>query len=391
MRQSRRLALLPLAHRLIAAASFVLLLSQAAAGQTPSAASGVETGAIAGAPFRIEVPDNWNGALVVYAHGYDAAKVPRPATNWDEARHAAIRTPFLSRGFAVAQSDFRTQGWAVKEALEDLEALRLHFIARHGKPSRTYLTGHSMGGFITVVMLEQHQDAYDGGLAICGPYLPALVFMTDSLFSMLVTFDAMFPDLLHLAHDGRLDLAAAPGPTPQQMGAALQASPEKAARYAARFREKPEAVPYILSFYREILRELMARAGGNPFDNLGTIYMGFGDDAALNRSIGRYAADPAARAYLLANASTTGRHISPILALHTTDDPIVDPEYANLYEVESAQAGSGDLFVQRFVVASGHCAVDAPLVGAAFDDLVRWVEKKEKPAAGEQKPPAASQ
>jgi pimeloyl-ACP methyl ester carboxylesterase len=386
MRQSRRRALLALAGQLIAAASCALLLSQAAAGQTPSAAPGVETGAIAGAPFRIEVPDHWNGALVVYAHGYDAVKVPRPATNWGQAE---VRTVFLSRGFAVAQSDFRTQGWAVKEALEDLEALRLHFIARHGKPSRTYLTGHSMGGFITIVMLEQHQDAYDGGLAICGPYLPALVFMTDSLFSMLVTFDAIFPGVLQLAHDGRLDPAAAPGPTPQQIGAALQASPEKAVRYAARFRVKPEAVPYILSFYREILRELITRAGGNPFDNLGTIYMGFGDDAALNRGIGRYAADPAARAYLLANASTTGRHVSPILALHTTDDPIVDPEYANLYQVESAQAGSGDLFVQRFVVASGHCAVDAPLVGAAFDDLVRWVEKKEKPAAGEQKPPAA--
>src|ERR1700742_2186983 len=30
----------------------------------------VHTGISAGAAYRIEVPDHWNGTLVVYAHGY---------------------------------------------------------------------------------------------------------------------------------------------------------------------------------------------------------------------------------------------------------------------------------------------------------------------------------
>lgn len=376
------------APRLLAFA-ILLLVASSARAQGPEATPGVETGSLDGAPFRIELPEHWNRRLVLYAHGYDMVKTPRQAPGWEDAQQAAFRAVFLSRGYAFAQSDYRSQGWAVKEALQDLEALRRHFVERHGAPARTYITGHSMGGFMTVVTLERHPEAYDGGLPLCGPYLPALTFMTDSLFSMLVTYDPMFPDVLHLAHDGRLDPAATPGPSPQQIGAALQTSPEKAVRYAARFREKPEALPAVLWFYREILRELIARAGGVPFDNRGTVYMGFGDDAALNRGIGRYAADPAAREYLVANASTTGKHQDPILAVHTTDDPVVDPEYANLYQVESDAAGSPDLFVQRFVVASGHCTIAPALVGAAFDDLVRWVEKKEEPAAGEQKPPAA--
>jgi pimeloyl-ACP methyl ester carboxylesterase len=357
-------------------------------GQTAPAGA-VETGALAGANYRIEMPARWNHQLVIYAHGYRTVRTPRLATNWDDMQQPALRSEFLSRGFAIAQTEYRTDGWAVKEAVEDLEALRLHFIRQHGRPAKTYIAGHSLGGLLTVITLEQRAGVYAGGLALCGPYLPALTVMTDSLFSMLVTFDALFPNVLHLGHDGVLDPAATAPPTSQAIGAALKASPEQALRYAARFREKPEAVPFILAFYREILRELVARAGGNPFDNTGTVYAGFGDDARLNREVGRYAANPSARAYLVANGSTTGRHTDPILAVHTTDDPIVDPEYANLYDVESTAAGSPDLFVQRFVVASGHCAIPAPLIGAAFDDLVAWVEKKTKPAAGEQHPPPA--
>ena len=351
----------------------------------------VDTGVIDGAAYRIEFPEHWSGTLVLYAHGYEMVQTPRLPVTFKGSGAIAYRAEFLSRGAAFAETAYRTQGWAVKEALADIEALRRYFIQKYGKPTHTYLNGHSMGGFLTVVTLEREPEAYDGGLALCGPYLPALTFMGDSLFPMLVTFDALFPGVLHLTSNGTLDLEAAHGPAPAEIGAAMRRAPEIAGRYAARFRLRPEEVPATLWFYREILRELIARAGGNPFDNQGAIYTGFGDDAALNREVGRYAAVPAARAYLIENATTSGRHPNPILAVHTTDDPIVDPEYAVLYQAESAEAGSADLFVQRFVVATGHCAIAPPLVGAAYDDLVRWVEKKEKPAAGEQRPPAAPQ
>lgn len=352
---------------------------------------GVDAGVLDGAAYRIEFPEHWNGTLVIYAHGYEVAQTPRPEVTFKGRGAEAYRSEFLSRGAAFAETGYHAQGWAVKEALADIDALRRYFIGKYGKPTHIYMNGHSMGGFLTVVTLERAPDAYDGGLALCGPYLPALTFMSDSLFPMLVTFDALFPGVLHLTADGVLNLEAAHGPGIGEIGAAMRTAPDVAARYAARFRLRTEEVPSTLWFYREILREMIARAGGNPFDNQGAIYAGFGDDAAFNRRVGRYAAVPAARAYLIENATTSGRHADPILAVHTTDDPIVDPEYAFQYLAESAEAGSADLFVQRFVVASGHCAIAPPLVGAAYDDLVRWVEKKEKPAAGEQRPPAATQ
>src|SRR5438552_7362977 len=159
--------------RRVGATVGVLLCSAPALLAQVAPAAAVETGALDGANYRIEMPARWNHQLVIYAHGYRPVRTPRPATNWDEMQQPALRSEFLSRGFAIAQSDYRTDGWAVKEALEDLEAVRLHFIRQHGTPARTYIAGHSMGGLLTVVTLEHQPGVYAGGLALCGPYLPA--------------------------------------------------------------------------------------------------------------------------------------------------------------------------------------------------------------------------
>ncbi len=46
-----------------------------------------------------------------------------------------------------------------------------------------------------------------------------------------------------------------------------------------------------------VLREFEQRAGGIPVDSRKTIYPAFGDDAAFNRQVKRYAGSPAALAY----------------------------------------------------------------------------------------------
>jgi hypothetical protein len=74
----------------------------------------VETGTLNGAAFRIEIPANWNRGLVMYCHGYHrAGTVP----NLDSLAGGAkpLRDALLARGFAVAQSAYSAQGWAVKE------------------------------------------------------------------------------------------------------------------------------------------------------------------------------------------------------------------------------------------------------------------------------------
>lgn len=39
----------------------------------------LEEGSIAGAAFKIEIPENWNGTLALYSHGYVAPGSPNPA------------------------------------------------------------------------------------------------------------------------------------------------------------------------------------------------------------------------------------------------------------------------------------------------------------------------
>src|ERR1700730_1219567 len=122
----------------------------------------VETGDINGAAVRIEVPAVWNKGLVMYCHGYELAGPP--PSNWDDPQAKTIREVFLSRGYAFAQSAYRTKGWAVKEAIEDTEALRSYFVSHYRRPRETFVTGHSMGAVITIATLERHPETYAGAM-----------------------------------------------------------------------------------------------------------------------------------------------------------------------------------------------------------------------------------
>lgn len=128
---------------------------------------------------------------------------------------------------------------------------------------------------------------------------------------------------------------------------------------------------------------MQRRAGGHAFDNTGTVYTGLGDDVALNRAVRRYRADPAAVAYLRQHYSPTGRLARPVLAVHTTYDPVVAPRFANAYASVAARAGAQEHLVARFVAADGHCAIPLAETAAAFDALRAWANGGLKPASGE--------
>ena len=348
--------------------------AQAPPSATPG--SSTETGEINGASYRIDIPAGWNKGLVMYAHGY--TMVGTPPEDPDSPEGKALRDVFLSRGFAFARSAYGAQGWAVKEAIEDTEALRRLFVARHGRPSETYITGISMGGHITIATIERYPEAYDGAMPLCGPLGPAIDFMNYSLFDMLVTFEALFP--------GTIGSPYTPGTaTAEKVRAALAANPQRAARYAQLFARPVESLPDVLAFFQVIAAELKQRAGGEPFDNTNRVYSGFGEDAALNRAVSRHAAEPAARDYLRQYYSPTGRTWDPVLAVQTTGDPLVLGRDVTAYEVLAARAGVPDKFVTRFVDATGHCNFTPGQIGGAFDALLAWAREGKRPPPGEQK------
>ena len=347
---------------------------QAQSAQTP-AAPVVESGTINGARFRIEIPAGWNKGLVMYAHGYTS---PGGRWNPEGAQQQALRNVFLLRGFAFAESSYSADGWAVKEGIEDTEALRRYFVSKHGKPSETYITGHSMGGHITIATIERYPEAYQGALPMCGPLGSAVDFLNNGLFDMLVTFEALFPETIGSPYQPSLGTAA-------KVKAAIAAQPDRAARYAQRFSRSTEDLPFVLPFFQVIAAELKQRAGGEPFDNRNRIYAGFGEDAAVNRTVKRYTADAGAREYVRQYASPTGRIADPVLTIHTTRDPLVLGSDVTAYDVPAALAGTSDRFVARFVDAAGHCNFTAGQTGGAFDALLAWARTGQRPAAGEQK------
>ena len=206
---------------------------------------------------------------------------------------------FLSRGFAFAASDYSAQGWAVKEAIEDTEALRRYFAAKYGVPSETYITGHSMGGHITMAVIERYPEAYQGAMPMCGPLGPAIEFL-NGVFDMLVTFEALFPGTIGSPYEPNAETA-------QKVTAALASDPSRAAIYAQHYGRTVEQLPVALSLFHAVIAELKQRAGGEPFDNRNRIYVGFGDNARFNRSVRRYTASPSARDYIRQYATPTGR------------------------------------------------------------------------------------
>jgi pimeloyl-ACP methyl ester carboxylesterase len=343
----------------------------------------VDTGTLNGAPYRIEIPAGWNGGLVMYAHGYEMPGTPfEPG----QARHAGFRQAFTSRGFAFAQSWYRANGWAVGEGMEDTEALRRHFAARYGRPDSTFVTGHSMGGLITMGTVETRAADYDGALPFCGLLTPALEALRVRLFEVLVAFDYLYPGVLSTTPGGLADIAA-PVPSRDAIAAAVRANPAAAEALGRRYAIKPESVPGLVSFYAGILRELQQRAGGNPFDNRGTAYHGLGDDEAVNRGVRRYTADPAAVAWLRDRFTTTGRLADPVLAVHTTYDAVVEPEQMDRYRALAQQAGTAHRFAASYVVADGHCVFTPAQVGTAFDRLRAWAATGTRPAEGEIRAP----
>jgi len=363
----------------------VLLLSGGWVGkaQSPASTAGsrVETGEINGAAFRIEVPDplpaGGLAGLVVYCHGYQGEGTPY---QFDLGRGVAFRKIFLERGFAFAESAYSRQGWAVKEGIEDTEALRRYFVKTYGAVREAYVLGHSMGGVITLATIERYPDVYQGALPMCGPLNASLNGLQERVFDMLATFDGLFPGvvgpLTRLGPKAKLDGA--------KVRAAVEAAPERANRYLTRYSLAGTIeIPAVLTFFYEINRELQSRAGGNPFDNRQTIYDGFGDDLALNRAVQRVAADPGARDYLRQYHTPTGLVTRPVLSLHTIHDPLIPGRYISDYAAITRLTGRQDLFAAKYTAGRGHCTFTPPQTAQVFDDLLRWVREGIQPEPGE--------
>lgn len=332
----------------------------------------VETGVLEGAPYRVDIPANWNGELVMLLHGFEPIGMPR-ATPKPLDNEAPL---FLAAGYAVAQSSYASQGWAVDDALRDNERLRAWFEHKHGKPKRTYLIGFSMGGYVVLASLERYGTYYDGALSLCGANVPGKRVFEDLLTS-LVAFDYFFPHTAGLPQGGIADPAA---PELGQMevmhavDAALKTNEEAARLLAKHAQVSRERLAGAIGVHYLVLHQMQLRAKGLPVDNRTTVYAGFGDDAAFNRGVHRYAGDPQAMRYLAAATSLSGEIRKPLVLQYNNDDPLIITRYQSVYPV-MAQSAHGRTPTVLPPAGEGHCGFAPEQIMQAFQALTRIVAR----------------
>lgn len=334
-------------------------------------------GDLSGAPFRIDIPAAWNGGLVMYCHGYRGAPVRYDAHDRNEMVDA-----FGPLGFAVAQSGYSAGGYALREAAKDTETLRVYFTSKFGTPSETWLAGTSLGGSVTLMVLESQPTTYDGGLVLSAPLGPMLGYSKVLLFDQLVLFEFLFPGLLPSPAAIPKDFMTTLERT-DKIERALDGNPqasEKLRRFARAHTNHELAAN--LDLFTFILGELRRRWGGNPFDNRDTIYTGTGDDVAINDGVGRYAADEGARALAVRDYTPTGRLERPLLALRAIYDPMIAGYASDRYAETTQLAGRGDLFAQQYVRRDGHGDFLPAELRTAFEELRRWRKTGQRPMPG---------
>lgn len=323
---------------------------------------GSHTGMLQGALYRIDIPVNWNGDLVMLMHGYqpEGAPINTPMT-------AADSTPvFLKKGYAVAQSQYASQGWAVGDAIVDTERLRQYFVHTFTRPVHTYIYGFSLGGLEVAASIERYPHTYTGALIACGLTVSTPEFVARGMLTPLVAFDALIPGILP-------DLAAPSSPAfipANVFTKALQAHPEEAALLEKRLQETPETLP-TLSLYYLALRELEKRADGMPVDNRKTVYQGFGDDVAFNRKAHRYTGSPVAMTYARRNVTLTGHIAVPLVMQWNAFDQTIPERFHGIYPDQIRAAGNGKWLTVLAPTGNGHCDFTDAQTAAAFDTLVR--------------------
>ncbi|HKB25238.1 MAG TPA: hypothetical protein VKG64_09315 [Methylomirabilota bacterium] len=358
----------------------------------PPRAAISRSGALGGADYLIEVPANWRGGLVVFAHGIQRGPGPGAVTAPPLGSH------IVAGGHAWIASGYRAREYQPHLFIEDLVALRELFLKEIGPPRWTIIYGQSMGGHIVVGSLELRPGLYQGGLAECG--------LVDGI---------SIADYL-LAYTAAAELIS---------GAPLLDSPDEQAfarvlnervvpalgmpgSYTARGRQFDSVVKYLMGadqaghdlplrlqglqrrylsnmIYRHPDVEKEPRPGVRAASTVHIRYridpgLGLTEDE-LNARVRRLrpARDARSPSANPVYAERTGRLTVPLITLHETGDAWVPLSLEQSYRRRAIAAGTDHLLVQRVFRAPSHCGFDGETRERAFDDLVAWIERGVRP------------
>jgi len=337
-----------------------------------------------GADYAMYVPERWNGALVIYTHGYVNPALPVTLPSID-----GLRDALGANGFAVAYSSYATNGFAVKDGAQRTHQLKGLFAAKFGNPRRTYLMGHSLGGAIAMSLAESYPSQYDGALPMCG-FVGGSTAEINYVANVRVLFDAFYPgvlpgDAMHVPDGLTLDattigaLATAIGSNPTGAVVIAQTT-QTAVPIGSHLEDLGASIINALGFQIMGTRDMLERTHGHiPFDNSATVYSSPNSTLAdalsyANSVADRFTGEPAGQNFLQHYFEPTGNIRIPTITLHTSRDPVVPVWHEPMYAAKAADAGRSTNLVQRTVDRFGHCTFTGTEMLTAFGQLVAWVE-----------------
>jgi len=350
----------------------------------------------AGALYMIVMPKQWNGDLVVHAHGGPFLGAPTMKRVTEDVERWTIM-PRL--GYAFATSSYRQGGVAVTAAAQDNERLRRLFIDKVAKPKHVYLHGQSWGASVAAKGAELFADGkpYDAVLLTSG-VLGGGTRSYDFRLDLRVVYqylchnhplpsEPQYPLNIGLPADSPMKQADLAKRVDDCLGLNKPAA-ERSAAQAAKIKTIVDVIHipersiqshlnWATWHFQDIAQK---RTGGaSPFGNMGAVYAGSTDDAALNASVLRYRADAKAVATLSADADLGGRIPVPVLTVHAIHDPTAMVELQESFGRTMAAAGRGDALVQTFTGDRDHSYLSDPTYAALMTALTSWATQGKKP------------
>ena len=375
------------------------------------------------AAYQVEVPRNWNGRLVLWAHGYRGEGAALTVTP------PPIRAWLVAGGYAWAASSYSRNFYDVRAGIEDTNALALAFTAiaaRNGRTlavaSRVYITGQSMGGHVAGAAIDAealrdavHKVRYDGAVPMCG------VLGDTELFDFFAAYQVAAQQLA--------GVPATAWPVPNYTTAV-----DPAVRSAIWVAFPSGTTTGVVTPTGEKLNQIVKNFTGGqrpnfdtgfalPSGNTQTVWGTFGRDGKINGILGKDLVDSTRFVYQLDNdpaltaeetafnaaafrvkgdpeanrlrpdglrwiPKTNGNFSVPVVSLHTLGDMYVPFSMEQIFKRRADALGTSGKLVQRAARGVTHCDFTLAEQEEAFADMVRWEQTGAKPLGDDVLTPA---
>lgn len=353
------------------------------------------------APYLLVVPQDWNGVLVVHAHGGPTLGPPQAERLDEDIKRWSI---IPRAGYAWAASTFRQGGVAVRSAAQDTERVRRIFVEHVARPAYTILHGQSWGASVAAKTAEMvsapgMKSPYDAVMLTSG-VLGGGTRSYDFRLDLRVVYQALcrnHPKPEEPQYPLWTGLPAGSSLTRGELNRRVEdclGLHKPAAQRSAEQRRKVKTIVDVIRIPESAIVAHLAwgtwhfqdialrRTGGlNPFGNDRVRYAGSADDAALNASVLRYRADPEGVDRFGADTNLSGRIGVPVLTVHAIHDPTAFVELESEFLDAMSRAGQAEHLVQTFTTDSEHSTLSDPVYPAVLASLLQWTRAGIKPTA----------